>query len=68
MLEIVSPSAEHKGIGYIIWVLVDILAHVVVAFHVHQSAEKYLKGLLALQHRIEPPKIQNLRLLLAYFA
>lgn len=42
---------------------VNVLAHV-VAFHAHQSAEKYLKGLLALHRRVEPPKIHNLRLLL----
>ena len=43
----------------------EVLAHV-VAFHAHQSAEKYLKGLLTLHRGIEPPKIHNLRLLLTY--
>lgn len=46
---------------------VKALAHV-VAFHAHQLAEKYLKGLLALHHRVEPPKTHNLRLLLTYVA
>lgn len=44
---------------------VEALAHV-VAFHAHQSAEKYLKGLLTLHRRVEPPKIHNLRLLLTH--
>ncbi len=38
----------------------------VITFHAHQSAEKYLKGLLALHERKEPPKIHNLRLLLTH--
>jgi HEPN domain-containing protein len=43
----------------------EALAHI-VAFHAHQSAEKYLKGLLTLHERKEPPKIHNLRLLLTH--
>ncbi len=35
----------------------------IIAFHAHQAAEKYLKGLLALHERQEPPKVHNLRLL-----
>ncbi len=42
---------------------VDHLAHI-VAFHAHQSAEKYLKGLLAKHAGTEPPHIHNLRKLL----
>lgn len=41
------------------------MAHV-VAFHAHQSAEKYLKGFLALYELREPPRIHNLRLLLTH--
>ncbi|MBA3611057.1 MAG: HEPN domain-containing protein [Rubrobacter sp.] len=33
------------------------------SLYAHQSAEKYLRGLLALHEREEPPKIHNLRLL-----
>ena len=43
----------------------EAFAHV-ITFHAHQSAEKYLKGLLALHERKEPPKIHNLRLLLTH--
>lgn len=39
------------------------LAHI-IAFHAHQSAEKYLKGLLAKHEGTEPPHIHNLRKLL----
>lgn len=42
---------------------VEALAHI-TAFHSHQSAEKYLKGIIALHERKEPPKIHNLRQLL----
>lgn len=42
---------------------IETLAHT-ISFHAHQSAEKYLKGLLALHEGQEPPKIHNLRLLL----
>jgi HEPN domain-containing protein len=45
----------------------EVLSHV-VAFHAHQSAEKYLKGLLVLRERGEPPRIHNLRLLLTHVA
>ncbi len=41
----------------------DALAHI-IAFHAHQSAEKYLKGLLAKHEGKEPPHIHNLRKLL----
>lgn len=40
------------------------LAHI-IAFHAHQSAEKYLKGLLAKHQGVEPPHIHNLRKLLS---
>lgn len=39
------------------------LAHI-IAFHAHQSAEKYLKGLLAKHEGTEPPRTHNLRRLL----
>ena len=44
---------------------VEALAHL-VAFHAHESAEKYLKGLLALHRGVEPLKIHNLRLPLTH--
>lgn len=46
---------------------VDALAHI-TAFHAHRSAEKYLKGIIALHERKEPPKIHNLRQLLTAVA
>lgn len=46
---------------------VEALAHI-TAFHAHQSAEKYLKGTIALHERKEPPKIHNLRQLLTVVA
>lgn len=46
---------------------VEAMAHI-IAFHAHQSAEKYLKGLLVSHEPKEPPKVHNLRLLLTRVA
>ena len=46
---------------------VEAMTHI-IAFHAHQSAEKYLKGLLVRHERKEPHSIHNLRLLLTRVA
>ncbi len=43
--------SEHEDVGA--------FAHV-ITFHAHQASEKYLKGLLALHERREPPRIHAL--------